>query len=580
MSAPAADTRPGPVAKEGSSAAASHTNADIVMQCLVRSGVTHIFGQSIPPALMQLCGRYGVRQVGYRTENAGGVMADGYARVSGKLGVVAAQNGPAATLLVPPMAEALKASIPLLALVQDVSRQHTGKNAFQEYDHEALFSGCTKWIGRIDRADLIETQVEAAIRNAISGRPGPVILLLPMDLLAESAAVVLKRRPTPIGYPLTRSVPERSALEAAAGALASAARPLVVAGGGVHSSGAQGALAAFQHEFGLPVATTNMGKGAVSELHPLSIGVVGNCMGASAPSHGMKDYVRTADVVLLAGTRTNQNGTNSWTLFAPDANFIHIDVDALEIGRNYDALALVGDVRETLFALADCLRVLPARAANAAQDAGRIAESRCAAAAALQARVTPSAAGVRPEAVMQALAELLPAGSIVAADASYSTNWVATYLPARQAGDRFLMPRGLAGLGWGLPLAMGAKVAKPGARVVALVGDGGFGHCWSELETAQREGIAVVVIVLNNGILGYQKHAEEVNFGASTAACDFQSVDHAQIARACGCAGLRIASHADIAPMLAAAFAEERPVVVDVITDPAAKPPLAFFEPK
>jgi acetolactate synthase-1/2/3 large subunit len=212
--------------------------------------------------------------------------------------------------------------------------------------------------------------------------------------------------------------------------------------------------------------------------------------------------------------------------------------------------------------------------------AALIQASREAARGALQERLMPRSAGVRPEAVMSVLAKMLPADAIVAADASYATNWVATYLPARSVGERFLLPRGLAGLGWGLPLAMGAKIASPASRVVAVVGDGGFAHCWSELEAARRQGIAVTVIVFNNRILGYQKHAEEGEYGASTDACDLDPVDHAQIATACGCLGVTVSSHDEIEAALRAAFAADGPAVIDVITDPAARPPLSLFEGK
>jgi acetolactate synthase-1/2/3 large subunit len=544
------------------------------MERLQASGVTTIFGQSIPAAALQLAERFGIRQIGYRTENAGGVMADGYARITSTLGLVAAQNGPAATLLVPPFAEAMKASTPLLGLVQDVPRTHVGRNAFQEYDHHALFSGCTKWVGRVERADQLEHQLDMAIRQALGGRPGPVVLLLPMDLLSERTLTEFKREPLNLQFPLARSVPQPSQVELAAAILAGARKPLIVAGGGVHLSGACAALGALQ-ELGVPVATTNMGKGAVSDLHPLSMGVIGNCMEASAPIHGCRAYIDAADVVLLVGTRTNQNATDSWRLFSTTTKFIHIDIDFAETGRNYDSLSLVGDARESLVALTRAMRNLPAPRFEPVTNL--ITESRRQAKVDLQERLVASADGVRPEALMARLAELLPEDAVVAADASYSTNWVVTYLPVRKAGDRFLLPRGLAGLGWGVPLAMGAKVARPEAFVVAVVGDGGFGHVWSELEAARRQGINITVIVFNNGVLGYQKHAEERDYGASTDACDFGPVDHAQVAQACGCVGITVKHQHEIEAALRQALGAKGPVLIDVITDPTAKPPLSAF---
>jgi acetolactate synthase I/II/III large subunit len=176
-----------------------------------------------------------------------------------------------------------------------------------------------------------------------------------------------------------------------------------------------------------------------------------------------------------------------------------------------------------------------------------------------------------------ALARILP-DDIVAADASYSSMWVASYLTATRPGQRFLLPRGLAGLGWGLPLAMGAKLARPDARVVCLVGDGGFAHVWAELETAVREDLPVVVVVLNNTLLGMQRHGENLAFGETSTAIGFAPVDHATIARASGAAGLTVDDPAKLAPALRDALDSERTTVIDVLTDPDSFAPLRIFD--
>jgi len=179
---------------------------------------------------------------------------------------------------------------------------------------------------------------------------------------------------------------------------------------------------------------------------------------------------------------------------------------------------------------------------------------------------------------MAELAGRLSDDAIVVADASYASIWVANYLQARPAGMRFLTPRGLAGLGWGLPMALGAKLARPDSPVFCVVGDGGFAHVWSELETARRNGLNIVVTVLNNQILGYQKHAEDVLFGAHTSAVYFEPVDHAAIARACGLNGVRVEDPVEYGPALDRALTADATTVIDVITDPAAYPPITSFE--
>jgi acetolactate synthase-1/2/3 large subunit len=563
----------------GPAATANATVALRLAEALARHGVTTTFGQSLPSAFHLASPHAGISQTVYRQENMGGAMADGYARISRRVGVVTAQNGPAATLLVPPLAEALKASIPVLALVQEVNRDTVDRNAFQELDHAKLFEGVAKFVRRIDRADRLDDYVDMAFVAATSGRPGPAVLLLPADLLIEKAAAASHRRAMLGSVPLDRMLADPARIEEAAELLAQARRPVVVAGGGVHISGAAEELAALQQAAHLPVATTFMGKGGVDETHPLSIGVVGNTLARGARAHELRHLVADADVVLLVGNRTNQNGTDSWSLYPRDARFIHIDPDPMEIGRNYEALRLLGDAKLTLAALRDAMgrRDLSARAAARPALEAEIARA-IEGWRRLVAGVTTRDGGpVRPERVAFEIDRRLPADGIMVADASYSSNWINIYMTAKRAGQRFLSPRGLAGLGWGVPLAIGAQVAAPDRRVVCLCGDGGFGHSWAELETLRRLRLPVTVVLLNNGILGFQKHAEDTKFGDHTIACDFAEVDHAAIARACGITGRRVARGEDLGPALDAAFAAGAPALIEVMTDPDGRPPLNLY---
>jgi acetolactate synthase I/II/III large subunit len=565
----------------------SHTisntsGAHVFAAALRRHGVEVIFGQSIPAALFIVAPEFGIRQVGYRTENAGAVMADAYARLSGKVPVVTAQNGPAATLLVPGLAEALKASIPVVAIVQDVHRQQTDKNAFQELDHLELFRGSAKWIKRITDVDRIDDYVDMAFTAAASGRPGPAVLIAPIDLFVETPKTDRTQRVASLGtFPLDRSVADPSAIEAAADLLANAKAPIVIAGGGVHVSRAADAVAALQEAASLPIATTVMGKGSTDERHPLSVGVVGYFMGTRGRTRHLRPLVTDADVVLLIGNRTNQNGTDSWSLYPRNAKYIHIDVDSQEIGRNYEAeVRLVGDARLTIEALTAALKKRDLSVRHAARPAfeTRIAEGLRGWEADMAEAVDMDKKPVRPERLMRDLDMILTPDMIVVSDASYSSIWVTNFLVSRKPGMRFVTPRGLAGLGWGLPFAIGAKAARPEAPVFCLVGDGGFAHVWSELETARRMNLPVVVTVLNNQILGYEKHAEKVLFNDYSDVCDFEAVDHAAIARACGCEGIRIENPADFKPALEAALRSGKTTVIDVVTDERAYPPVSMFE--
>ncbi len=567
----------GEMAKESGQMPASdkQTVAEAIIDSLVRHGVEVMFAQSLPSAVLLAAEDRNIPQFMYRTENAGTAMADGYARISGKVGVVSAQNGPAATLLVPGLAEALKVSVPVVALVQDVVRTQTDRNAFQELDHIALFQSCTKWVRRVTEASRVVDYIDMAFTNASGGRPGPVALILPADLLLEEIPVPETRKANLGHFPLDRTVADPARIEEAVELLATAKYPLLVAGGGVHLSGACEQVAALQRDAHMPVMTTVMGKGVVDERHPLSIGVTGFALGKLSPARYMRPIIEQADVVLLVGTRTNQNGTDSWTLYPDAARYIHIDIDSAEIGRNYEALRLNGDAKLTLAAIHEKLR---GRRGPAPEIKSRIAEAKQKHVADISALEQSDASPIRPERLAADIRQVLTPETIVVADASYATLWMACYTLSLKVGMRFITPRGLAGLGWGLPLAIGAKVARPGSPVLCMVGDGGFAHVWSELETAVRRKTPVVLTVLNNSCLGYQKDAEDVKFGRHSTACYFTPVDHAGIARASGCRGIRIEKACDYLPALREALRCNETTVLDVITDPAAYPPVTFFD--
>lgn len=563
-----------------------HSVADEIARALYDAGIREIFSQSCPTALMLAAERIGIRQIGYRTENAGAAMADGFARVSGQIACIGAQNGPAATLLVPGMAEAYKASIPMLALVQDIHRRQVDKNAFQEFDHQALFSSCSVWFQRLTDAGRAYEFTRKAIVAATSGRPGPAVLMLPIDVLNEPLPALTQKRPEPFAlgrFPMTRTRPADADLDAALDLLLAAERPLLVAGGGTHSSDAHDALAAVRDRLAIPVATTNMGKGAVDETHPLAVGVVGSTMGTRSPAKHMRDYISRADVVVLAGNRTNENGTAAWKLFPADAAFVHIDIDPYETQRNYRSLPLVGDLRETLEALLARFDARPGQdgpdlAGRSDRIAAELAPLRSRSAVELEPYLAPAQPSLRPERLVREIEKHAPADSIFVADASYSTLWLTQFLTCRAPGRRYLSPRGLAGLGWGYPMALGAKLAMPSKTVVALVGDGGFAHCWAEMECAVRHGIDVKVVVLNNAVLGFQRNAELGYYKTYTGVCDMLRVDHTLVARAVGCAAFSADDDAGLEHALAAAFATAGPCLVDVMVDPQAFPPVNAFE--
>lgn len=559
------------------------TNAEVVAACLKRHGVEYIFGQSNPSKITLACIDAGIRQIGYRQENAGSYMAQAYGMSTRKVPVVTAQNGPAATLLVPGLAECLKASHPVVAIVQQIALNDYEKNAFQEMDHEKLFSGCAKWIKTVQAQDRIEDYIDMAFAEAAGGRPGPAVLLFPVDLFNDDTQYehTLYRTESLGHCPLDRTVADPSRIAEAAKLLMAAERPVIYAGGGVISSRAQAEIRAIQDKYSFPVATTMMGKGAVDETHPLSIGVSGYISGKRGMAKFLKPMVSEADVVLLVGNRTNQNGTDSWTLLPRNAAYIHIDVDSTEIGRNYEAaVRLRGDAKLTLAALDAELARLDGAKRAAARPAleAQIAKGREEHLKEIQDVTTnANSAPVKPEKFVAELEKHLDPDHILVADASFSSIWIANYLQSKDQRE-FYLPRGLAGLGWGFPMAMGLKIANPHRKVFCISGDGGFAHVWSELETCKREGIDVVCAVLNNEMLGYQYYAEHAKFGAHTNACIIHPVDYVKVAEACGLTGFRLDDPAKIDEVLDKAFAAEGTVIIDLVTDDRSVPPVSLLQ--
>ena len=557
------------------------TNAMRIALALKRHGVTEIFGQSNPPTVLLAAEAIGIRQIGFRAENSGSYMAQGFSMCSGKVSVIAAQNGPAATLFVPGLAECLTASHPVVALVQDVASNNMDRNAFQEVDHVKLFEGVAKWIKRIPHNSRIEDYVDMAFVAASSGRPGPAVLLLPSDIIFDPTEYDIDPgRNISLGYyPLDRVGADQEQIKKAAALLASAKKPFIYAGGGVISSQASQELRDIQEECCIPVATTTMGKGCVDEKHPLSLGPIGYYMGKRGVSKFVKPMVDEADVILLVGNRTNQNGTDSWTLLPKGATYIHIDIDPMEIGRNYESVRVMGDAKLALAQLKEALTAedLSARKDERAGIEEFIAKAKAQHVEEAKDATEADTAPIRTEQFLTVLDKKLDADHIVVADASISSVWIANYITATEQ-RKFVFPRGLAGLGWGLPLAMGAKIAQPGKKVFCLAGDGGFGHVWSELETCKRENVNVCVAVINNEILGYQKHAERALLGTSTTAVDLTAVDHCKVAEGCGIKAIKVSTAEEIADAIDEALAYDGPVVIDMVTEPQCIPPIPFME--
>lgn len=545
-----------------------HTG-NLLVDLLAAHDVSHVFGlpgaQSLPLYDALQDGGRGIGHVIMRDERNLPYAALAYARITGKVGVLDATVGPGAAMLPVGLAEAHNSATPLVALLSELPVDQTPMAewgmASQGMDQLALLAPVTKWQARLHAQSHLSGLVRQAFHRAAAGRPGPVAITIPEDIYNQRTGGQANTAGLPANaghFPAHRSVPEAGAIAAAAVLIAEAKRPVLVAGGGTLLSGAEAELLALAERLQAPVATTLMGKGAIAETHPLAVGVLGPIGAKSA-----EQTVRAADLVILVGFKNAQNSTFSWTLPAPHQKVIHIEQDGAQIGRFFPAdMALAGDAKATLAALQGSLSdgFHPLRPGWLDQVASWKAEW----AEQIRPEVTANDAPILPQRVVAELAAASQPGDIVACDASFASGWGAVYYPIREAGRRMILPRGMAGLGFGLPAALGAAVAAPDRTVFCLAGDGGFAYTLGELAALKANGIKVVSVVLNNASWGWMEWLARINWNKEY--FDLPNLDFARTAEGLGCKGITVSHPGDLAAALRDAIKAPESVVVDVKT--------------
>ncbi len=546
----------------------------VVAETLHAYGTSHIFGMKDPIDIFHAADALGIQAITVHDEKHGVIMAHGFAKATNRPGVCASMCGPAATNLITGLLEARQSSIPLVVFVVDIAASQRGRHASSELDHFAALGPFVKWIGRIEEPERAAEMTRYAFRVATSGRPGPVVLLCPRDVMGKTADCDVYAEDGFDRFPSLRSRASGEGVSRAAALLIEAERPVIVSGGGAMHSLATGQVMALAEGLSIPVATTMNGRGAIADDHLLSVGVLGSSTGGKyGRGRVANDILGEADVALIIGSRNGQICTSDWTLPRPGTRIIHIDVDPKEIARNFPTeVGLVGDARETLGDLMDECRRLGGRTANSVQldRVSALRQSwRDETAGIFQSQQVP----IRPERLLHEISRRIEPDAYVVTDASYVTGWAMSHIDSHGGGNPMISPRGTGGLGWGLPAAIGAKLAHPERQVVCVTGDGGFGYVVGELETAARYDADIVAVVFNNASLAFQKHAEEKLHGRSFE-CDFLAVDYAAIAREMHWLGERIEHPEDIGDALDRAIAAGKPYLLDVVIDPDAIAPI------
>jgi acetolactate synthase-1/2/3 large subunit len=545
--------------------------ARALVEVLAESGVRHIFGLpgDTGMAFYDALGerRDDIGHIMTRDERSASFMADVYARVSGRVGICEGPSGGGATYSVPGVAEAQGSAIPLLCLTSDTPVEQHGRGVLTELDQEGLFRPVTKWNARVNSAATMAEMARRALRMATTGRPGATHLSLPTDALeGETPESSVYGVPELASAPSLRAQPDQALIERAAAELAAAERPVIVAGGGVVTSGAWDALARLSESLNVPVATSINGKGSIAETSDVAIGVIGG--------NGARPYanacVADADLVVYVGSRTDSTTTCHWTLpsIALPPAIIQMDVEPFEIGNNYPlVVGLLGDARLTLAAMCEAIRRPGAVSERNRPRIEQLLAQRAAFWDDVATQAAVRARPIKPAQVIRALRNTLDDEAIIVADPGTPTPFLGAQYELRRPGRTTVIPRAHGGLGYAIPGVVGAWYAGEGRRVVGMTGDGSFGMSVGELETITRLGLPIVIIHCSNNTFGWIKELQHLYHGDRYFGVDFNRVDYAAIARGFGFRAAHIEDPADVERAVAEAFADGGPYFLDVATE-------------
>ncbi|MFG1610579.1 thiamine pyrophosphate-binding protein [Actinoplanes sp. NPDC049265] len=542
------------------------TGARVLAEMLDGYGVTHLF--HVPAILRRTMAELErhhphIQRVVTHGEKAAAYMADGYARVSGRPGVAAAQIIGALNLAAG-LREPFLAGFPVLALTGGRSPTTKFRHVYQEIDDLPAFDPVTKYNATIDDADRFPDMLRHAFRVATTGRPGPVHLQIQgnegqLDLSETAVEPIVETRFARV--PAVRPQPADADVEQVLGVLAAAERPVIVAGGGVRASDAGAELIALAELLDIPVATSANGKDTIPGTHPLAAGVVGTYSRECA-----NHIVNRADLVCFVGTQTGSMTTHFWAVPPIGTPAVQIDLEPAELGRNYPLRAsVVADAREALTRMLALAQ--PRRRPGWTAECERLK-------AAWRDRyrevLTSDAVPIRPERIAAELTDGLPADAVLVVDTGHAGMWMAQFHDVTAPGQDYLRAAGH--LGWAFSAGIGAKCAAPERPVVVFTGDAGFYYHLAEVETAARRGINVVTVVNNNAGGNQSKRGFDRAYGGEATArsremWQYRDVDFARIGEEMGALGLRVDRPGDLAKTLDQALSAGRPVIVDVHTD-------------
>ena len=549
------------------------TGGEAIARLLRAQGIGPMFGmggfQLLP--FYDAARRLGLTHSLINDERSGVFAADAYAKITQRVGVVDATLGPGATNLVTGLVEALNSGTPLVAVVGNSHRLHSWKNMTQESRQIEILRPAVKELIRVEMIERLPELVRRAFQVATSGRPGPVVLDIPEDICHATFPFNPDELDTVQNFqaaPAMRIRPSQGSILKAKELLEKSQAPLILAGGGVHISGAANTLENFSTKYGIPVAHTMTGKGAIACTSSLNAGLFGRY------DRIANDVIENSDCLLVIGCKLGEIATKRFSLPPNNIPLIHIELLAEEIGRTLQPdVSLWGDAKATIEELDmamsnDAERLLDLRLNYCSMVQTKMDEWRKSVAP----RLTSNEVPINMARLLNELNSVLPKDAILVADGGFAAHWGGLLFDTKQAGRGFLPDRGFASIGYGLPGAMGASLANAGP-VVSITGDGGFNMTLGELETARRMKLAFTIIVVNNAASGYVKALQHLMYGEGAyQSSDLAETNYASTAEALGCEGIRVEDPNKIRDAISKGLRNTNcPTVIDLVVtrDPA-----------
>ena len=541
------------------------TGAEALVKLLNEYEVNYIFGlcgdTSLPfyDALFRL--NHSIKHILTRDERSASYMADGYARVTGKVGVCEGPSGGGATYIIPGVVEANESSISLISITSDVPTTSYGHFPLTELDQKALFKPLTKWNCVLRKSKTFAKDIRRAFKESTTGKPGSCHLALPYDIqnqeVSEKEIWVDKKH---VKFPAEAKKPNINKLKKILEEIYKSKNPIIICGGAIKNAFAERELQKFVEKLNIVLATSVTGKGTLSDSHPNNLGVVGSNGG----SIFTRETLNNSDLVIFLGCRAGSVTTEKWQYPNKKKKIIHIDVDPSVIDANYKSyISLIAEIKSTLIEVNKLVKAKDFKGDEIVKEVKKKKFSK------FNQLANSNDTPIKPERIVKELNDQLPKDTYVVVDPGTPCPYFAAYYNFNESGRYFITNRAHGALGYALPASIGVQIGRPKNRVISVMGDGSFGFAVGELETAVRLKLPIIFIVISNSVYGWIKAGQKTKFEKRYFSVDFNRTDHSKIAEAYGVKSWKISTNDDLKDKINEAINfKSGPCLLDIITQP------------